>query len=238
MKVHKHSDRSDESHAILDEVSRRKKGKKIIDIVGSFVDLRKVKLLDIGTGSGYIPDTFAESVDEVTSVDIVDERRVKKSYEFKQVTSEKLPFANSSFDVVVSNHVIEHVPDQKKHVEEIVRATKNGGYIYLATPNKYWITDPHYKLPFISWLPRGVSNKYLQLLQNKEWDIYPKSHKDISKLFDECEVINCLPLLAKEQANHLEGWNRIFMLLALLPRRILDLSKYASPTLIYVIKKR
>ena len=45
-----------------------------------------------------------------------------------------LPFAESSFDAVICQAVLEHVIDPFKCVEEIFRVLKLGGYVYAETP--------------------------------------------------------------------------------------------------------
>jgi|SRR5208282_4931316 len=46
-----------------------------------------------------------------------------------------LPFANESFDLVVSCETIEHVPDVRAAVREMYRVTNVGGRLFLTTPN-------------------------------------------------------------------------------------------------------
>lgn len=48
--------------------------------------------------------------------------------------AEKLPFADGSFDLVVSQETVEHVPDPFAAVEEMARVTRPGGRIYLQVP--------------------------------------------------------------------------------------------------------
>ena len=46
-----------------------------------------------------------------------------------------LPFADASFDIVVSCETIEHVPDVKSALREMCRVTRPGGKFFLTTPN-------------------------------------------------------------------------------------------------------
>lgn len=46
-----------------------------------------------------------------------------------------LPFHNESFDVVCSNDLIEHVPNARQTLSEMVRVVKKGGLIIIASPN-------------------------------------------------------------------------------------------------------
>lgn len=233
--------KSDSTHAVLDAESRRRKARKIAAIVSDHTDLKQAELLDLGTGSGHIAEEFAKQARKVTSVDVADEREVRDGYEFVKVDSAKLPFKDGSFDVVVSNHVVEHVPDQATHLHELVRVLRPGGVVYLATPNKLWLRDPHYRLPFISWLPRRASQRYLQTFRpGKVWDIYPVSHFQVRRHFrrNGAQVHNALPDLVKKQAATLDVWQGAVRALQVVPSPLLKPTQYVSPTLIYIVKKR
>lgn len=229
--------RSDQSHAVLEEVSRRRKAQKIITILTSFIDLGQCDVLDIGTGAGVIASDISKHVKSMTSVDLFDERIETKGYRFIKVDSEKLPLKTNSFDIVISNHVIEHVPDQELHAREILRVLKPGGIAYLATPNRMWITDPHYKLPFINWMPRKLSSYYLNVVKKKTWDIFPVTHWRITKLVSDAKVIKAVPLIIKSSAESLDTYKGARKVLAILPEVTLKPIQYVGPTLVYVLKK-
>lgn len=233
-------ERSESSHAILENSSRKRKAMKIKAVLAEVTDISKARVLDIGTGSGHIAHEFSNEAKEVSSIDIVDERKERRGYSFKLAKDESLPFDDGVFDIVVTNHVVEHTPDQQKHLREVLRVLKPGGHIYLATPNKYWLSDPHYKLPFISWLPRRASNFYLRILQGAEWDIYPLSPQGLKKMLGrKVEIINALPLLlTTDAAKKLDTWQWARTIARFVPKSLLDLSQYASPTLIYIVRKR
>ncbi len=235
-------ERSESSHAVLDAQSRKRKAAKIVAIVSDYIDPKAAEVLDIGTGSGHIASELAKLTKKVVSVDVVDERKVKEGYKFVQAADEKLPFADKSFDVVVSNHVIEHIPSQQSHLHELLRVVKDEGLIYLATPNKLWLRDPHYKLPFISWLPRKLGDRYLKFVnRNAEWDVYPMSHCMLQKWLrgKDFTVRNALPDLVKgSSSSSLDTWKAGTRLLKFVPNLFLDTTKYFSPTLIYIIRPK
>jgi SAM-dependent methyltransferase len=94
-------------------------------------------LLDIGCGNGGISRYFAGRENRVASVDVQDRRKGRaEPFLFKLVDSPILPFDNGSFDIVLSHHVIEHLPDQSLHLQEIHRVLRPGGVCYMATPNR------------------------------------------------------------------------------------------------------
>jgi ubiquinone/menaquinone biosynthesis C-methylase UbiE len=47
---------------------------------------------------------------------------------------ENIPFRNSSFDIVISSEVLEHLDNPKGYLKEIYRVLKGGGYLSLSTP--------------------------------------------------------------------------------------------------------
>ena len=65
-------------------------------------------------------------------------------------------YEDKQFDLVFSNSVIEHVgdfEDQKRMALEMIRT---GKHYYLQVPNKWFILDPHWRVPFVHLLPRKV----------------------------------------------------------------------------------
>jgi len=54
-----------------------------------------------------------------------------------KVDIQSLPFNENTFDVVICNHVLEHVPDDKKAMREIFRVLKSGGFAIIQVPANY-----------------------------------------------------------------------------------------------------
>lgn len=167
-------------HAVLDLLSRRHKGLKIERLLDLQGLPQPIRLLEIGTGSGGIAHYFATHPTlqfHVTAVDVVDQRLIRDDYDFHLVHDTALPFADASFDVVLSNHVIEHVgerPAQLAHLRELHRVMAPGGVGYLAVPNRWMFTEPHYRLAFLSWLPRPLRTPYLRLMRRgQRYDCEP-----------------------------------------------------------------
>jgi ubiquinone/menaquinone biosynthesis C-methylase UbiE len=48
-----------------------------------------------------------------------------------------MPFAEGEFDMIICNHVLEHVPDDRKAIREVFRVLKNGGSAILQVPTNY-----------------------------------------------------------------------------------------------------
>ncbi len=161
-------------HAVLDLPSRRLKGLKIERLLDLASRPQPIRMLEVGTGSGGIAHYFGTHEHlrcEVDAVDVHDNRLVTNGYRFHQVHDTQLPFDDQSFDVVLSNHVIEHVGDeqaQREHLAELHRVMALGGVGYLAVPNRWMLVEPHYRLAFLSWLPRAWRTPYLRMMRRGE----------------------------------------------------------------------
>ncbi len=113
------------------------------------VDVRSgQKVLDVATGSGNTALSAARRFCEVTGIDYVPEliEQAKSRAEaerldvsFEVGDAENLPYADGSFDVVLSTVGVMFTPDQEKAAGELLRVCRSGGRIGLAnwTPDSY-----------------------------------------------------------------------------------------------------
>jgi len=67
-----------------------------------------------------------------------------------------------AFDLIVLDNVYEHLPAHELALERITAALRPGGLLYLLVPNRLWPLEVHYRLPFLSWLPLPLANRYLR----------------------------------------------------------------------------
>jgi SAM-dependent methyltransferase len=103
-------------------------------------------VLDIGCGRG----SFELTGGSVTVVGTDLERRPQNRSIFVQADAAELPFADRSFDLIISNHSLEHFTDLAGALNEIGRVVKTGGCLFLAVPDATTISDRLYR-----WLARG-----------------------------------------------------------------------------------
>ena len=146
------------SYAPLEPSERRLKAEKIRRLVET-VTLGRAPRSSTSGRAGVIAATFADLVG--LRARCLGRHRGRPPgdgrIEFHLVEGPALPFPQDSFGIVVSNHVIEHVgdyPAQREHLGEIRRILRGDGVLYLATATRWLVTEPHYRLPFLSWLPR------------------------------------------------------------------------------------
>ncbi len=106
------------------------------------LDLRSgAKVLDVAAGNGNATLAAARRWCDVTSTDYVPSllergrlRAVAEGLrvEFREADAEALPFADASFDAVLSTFGVMFTPDQDKAAAELMRVCKSGGKIGMA----------------------------------------------------------------------------------------------------------
>jgi ubiquinone/menaquinone biosynthesis C-methylase UbiE len=102
-------------------------------------------VLDLGSGAGTDSLVAAQMVGpggRVTGIDMTPEMVAKAraaatalgvdNVEFLEGEAERLPFPDASFDVVISNGVIDLIPDKDAVFAELYRVLEPGGRIQVA----------------------------------------------------------------------------------------------------------
>jgi ubiquinone/menaquinone biosynthesis C-methylase UbiE len=227
----------------LDVESRRAKAAKIATLVERRRTLAGADVLEIGTGGGIIASLLAERAGDagtVWSVDVDDLRTVTHGYQFRLVEGVELPFDDDRFDVVVSNHTIEHVggPDaQLVHLREIARVLRPGGVGYLASPTRWALVEPHFKVPLLSWLPPGARSGALRLSRRGAvYDISPRTRPELLRLVEQAGLratdvtVDALRVTAEIEAGAASR------AAAALPGGVLTAARGAVPTMVFVLE--
>ncbi len=152
------------------EAGRRAKAAKIITVLTHFLgrdDLDGLRALDIGCSTGFIADELHRAGATVTGLDIDEpglagaRERFGDAVDFQCAPGDAIPLPDASVDVVVFNHIYEHVVDADAVMADIRRVLAPDGVVYLGLGNKLGVVEPHYKLPFLSWLPEGLADRYV-----------------------------------------------------------------------------
>lgn len=234
-----------EPHAALDDASRKLKAAKIVAQLRAERSLEGAAVLDIGCGNGVIARELTGAVGSagsVVGVDVVDQRTTFEGYSFQCVTGTGLPFGDATFDIVVSNHCIEHVGDrgdQLLHLAEIRRVLRPDGVCYLALPSRWTIVEPHFHLPFLSWLPRSLQDPYVRMARRgRGYDCSIPSAGTLARLvaeagFEKREItVGALPLIVEIERPP-------FFKRALLraPAPLVDMLRALLPTRMYLLWK-
>ncbi|MGA7239603.1 MAG: methyltransferase domain-containing protein, partial [Bryobacteraceae bacterium] len=106
---------------------------------------RGKRALDAGCGAGYGSAELARAAQSVVGIDCAADaiEFASANYRapnltFEQASCGALPYADSSFDLIVAFEVIEHLPDWRQFLQEARRALAPNGQFIVSTPNKLY----------------------------------------------------------------------------------------------------
>ena len=103
------------------------------------------KILELGCGPAYmwkecanrIPTGWDITLSDLSSGMLDSAWRnlvvTGRSYKFKEIDAQEIPFENETFDAVIANHMLYHVPDKPKALSEISRVLKQNGHLFATT---------------------------------------------------------------------------------------------------------
>ncbi|MEG1622717.1 MAG: methyltransferase domain-containing protein [Alistipes sp.] len=96
------------------------------------------EVLEIGTGAGYGIEVIAPHATHFVTIDKRKPTGLKfpPQVEFQKACVPPLPFADHSFDYVISFQVIEHIRYDHDFICEVKRVLRPGGQFIVSTPNR------------------------------------------------------------------------------------------------------
>jgi SAM-dependent methyltransferase len=124
------------------------------------------RLLENGCGVGMYLEHLVPHVGSIFGLEY-DLERAQQAHDRSPLVinaaGEELPFESESFNAILSHEVLEHVRDDRRCIEEMLRVLKPGGIILLFVPNRgypfethgmYWRGRYHFgNIPLIHYLP-------------------------------------------------------------------------------------
>ena len=120
-----------------------------------------------------------------------------RAFKFEEIDAQSIPYGNETFDAVVANHMLYHVPDRPKAIAEVHRVLKPGGRLIATT-----IGYGHLK-ELNDWLRRASGGKAVEpmpisfTLENGAEQLSACfSQLDILRYRDSLHVTEIEPLIA------------------------------------------
>lgn len=131
------------------------------------------------------------------------------------VDAQAIPFDENTFDVVIANHMLYHLPDRPQGLREIRRVLKPGGRLYATTIGERHLQEllalPERFFPGKMRDHMQITNEFT--LENGAEQLAPFfAHIDRRRYPDELRITEAAPLVeyiqSTLQANTIEGWPR------------------------------
>lgn len=111
---------------------------------------RAAAILDIATGKGYLVKMLEQvGFNNIHAADIHPDQFAfdPDQYHLTRVdANQPLPYADESFDVVITSETVEHLANPLQFIHEITRILKPNGRLILSTPNVQTIFSRIYYL--------------------------------------------------------------------------------------------
>jgi ubiquinone/menaquinone biosynthesis C-methylase UbiE len=120
-----------------------------------------------------------------------------RAFQFKEIDAQSIPFEEETFDAVLANHMLYHVPDRPKAIAEIKRVLKPGGHVIATTVGEHhmqemmnWIRQVH-----VSKIWDAFANPFT--LENGLEQLKPSFPQiSISRYEDNLEITEIEPIMA------------------------------------------
>jgi ubiquinone/menaquinone biosynthesis C-methylase UbiE len=113
-------------------------GLDYFDIVNNDILNKNTSVLDVGCGTGrwskYIANKvhFVEAIDPSKAIFFADKLLSNvQNVRLSVASTDNIPFADESFDFVMSIGVLHHIPNTQKAMIDCVKKVKIGGYFYV-----------------------------------------------------------------------------------------------------------
>jgi SAM-dependent methyltransferase len=129
-----------------------------------------LKVLDYGCGRGEIVELLRREGVDCYGADVCIEGgsypELFESELFRNGTiraideSGFVSFENNYFDVIISNQVMEHVPDKDSTMRSLDRVLKSSGIMYHHFPSREVIREGHIGIPMVHWLSKSKFRYY------------------------------------------------------------------------------
>ena len=118
---------------------------------------------------GLVERAIAEEADEVLGFDIVE--RAEQPWPAVVADGRCMPFADDSYDIVVSNAVIEHVGDEADQQRFVSEHTRVGRNWVITTPNRWFPVESHTSAVLRHWSRRWSRERteFSRLMSRREF---------------------------------------------------------------------
>lgn len=146
------------------------------EYINKFKTISGCTILELGCGSGGSLLQLESYGAKVVGIEIdpslikLTNSRIKASKNSYCVQADGfyLPFPDGTFDICVCSHVLEHVVEPHKMVEEINRILKVGGIALIEFPNRLYPIERHGNLFLMPYLPLKVA-RFCATLFGRMW---------------------------------------------------------------------
>jgi SAM-dependent methyltransferase len=215
------------------------------DCVG--LSLAGKQVLDVGCSAGLITREIAQQASFTIGVEIAADAVAHAARHarggalaFVHGSAERLPFAAETFDLVICNHVYEHVTDPDALLREIERVLRPRGVCWFAAGHTFQLIEPHYRLPLLSLMPRRWAGALMRLFRRgADYDIRfatPWRIRRMLRVIGEPRLASAAALRDVARYELARGWLRNGVVQRLVSRFAVPFA-WLAPTHLWIVTK-
>lgn len=194
-------------------IQRRFRGRRMRAMERMFNLQPGTHVIDIGgTPHNW---SLIRTMPQISMVNLRGDIRKLNNIEMIRGDATALHFADSSFDLVYSNSVIEHVGDWSSIEAYATNVRRLAPCYYVQTPNRWFPVEPHCFGLFLHWFPLAIRRRLYRWLSLVGWSRRPSQDsidrhlqsirlltaRELRRLFPDATLIRerawCFPFVAK-----------------------------------------
>lgn len=168
-----------------------------------------VRILELGCGNGLLWKENIERIPAGWTITLSDLSAgmldsawrnlvvTGRAFQFKEIDAQSIPFEDETFDAVLANHMLYHIPDRPKAIAELQRVLKPGGRLFATTIGKLHLKEmtEWYRRVRVDQDWKSLASPFL--LENGQEQLAPFfSDVKLSRYEDNLQVTEVEPILA------------------------------------------
>jgi hypothetical protein len=152
-------------HEIIAHISGHFRQKRMRAFLDVFNPTRQTRILDVGGLPRFWSGIPVESHITIINLQPLPPHEadfLTPNQTFALADGTQLPWKDQSFDVVVSNSVIEHLGTWERQIAFANECQRVGKTWWVQTPAREFPVEPHYAALFLHWLPKPAQKKLVR----------------------------------------------------------------------------